>query len=321
MRRLTLILVAGLVCASCTKGPRGEHREEVLALQKPPVAAAEAEPAAATDVASAPTPAMAPPPTDGSAAVRIAAGPPMLAYSYSFGLSLPHSHVDELRRRHEAACTAAGYRVCQVVSTSITSGAAGAVQGELVIRAAPAWLKPFRTGLEDQVRSLGGKIDSSDVTSEDLSRQIVDTDAQLRAKLTLRDRLQNLLATRPGRLADLLAVERELARVQGEIDSTQSQLTIMQGRVAMSDVTLNYTSGDVLGASVRSPLRTAFGNFFGDIAGSVAMLVELVAVLLPWALLAGALAWLFRKRLGKLRWPFRRKTPPPPPPPPPPPAA
>ena len=125
---------------------------------------------------------------------------------------------------------------------------------------------PRRPGLAAALpRRLGGRSErgrqqvvNSGVTSEDLSRQIVDTDAQLRAKTTLRDRLQGLLATHPGKVGDLLAVERELARVQGDIDSAQSELADMRGRVAMSDVTLNYGSSDVLGGRVQSPLASAF---------------------------------------------------------------
>ena len=75
-----------------------------------------------------------------------------------------------------------------------------------------------------------------------VTRVIVDTEATLRAKRALRDRLQQLLATRPGSLADLLGVERELARVQGEIDSSEPNLASTRTRVAMSAVTIEYAS-------------------------------------------------------------------------------
>lgn len=236
----------------------------------------------------------------------------MLAYSYSYGVSVPARQVDQLRRRHEAACTKAGYRVCQVVSTSLREEGREDVRGELVIRAAPTWLSPFRTGLAGEAQSAGGKLLQSDVTSEDLSREIVDTAAQLNAKVVLRDRLKGLLADRPGRLADLLAVERELARVQGEIDSTQSQLAVMQARVAMSDVTISYGSmGVVATGGAWSPLARSVNDFLAIIAESLAALVRLVAWLFPWLLAGGGLLWVFRKRLPKLRWPARRKSAPP----------
>ena len=53
---------------------------------------------------------------------------------------MPHAHVNELRHKHEAACNQAGYKVCQVVSTSYSDGAHDDAVGKLEMRAAPARL-------------------------------------------------------------------------------------------------------------------------------------------------------------------------------------
>lgn len=328
MRRTVLILaISALACAGCQKkanlkeysdnvtdvalmkpgAPAGALHRVAPAKLAPPPPAAEMADAAAAPAADASDETNASPE---DTAVRVAAGPPQLAYSYTYFLTLPHAHVDELRKKHEAACTAAGYKVCQVVSTAFSDGPHDSAHGKLEIRAAPAWLQHFRDGVSAEAGALGGKVQSAEVTSEDLSRQIVDTDAQLRAKTTLRDRLQGLLATHPGKVGDLLAVERELARVQGEIDSAQSELADMRGRVAMSDVTLTYSANELLGDAVQSPLAASFHGFFGLVASSLAAMIDVIGALLPWALVAAGLIWLFRKRLKTLRWPFGRKPPP-----------
>lgn len=273
-----------------------EYRDEAVAAPAADAAAAPAIPAA--DAAAAPP---------GESAVRVPAGVPMLAYSYAYGISAPGPQVDALRRRHEQACARAGMTVCQVVATSIADRGNGAIQGQLSLRATPAWLETFRDGLEGDAKGVGGRVDTSDVTSEDLSREIVDTEAQLRAKTTLRDRLQNLLAGRPGKLSDLLAVEHELARVQAEIDGARSELSLMRSRVAMSEVTIQYSARDMVSSTVRSPLSRSLGSFFGVMAMSLAAMIDIVAVAAPWALLLAGLLWLFRKRLPKVRWPFGRK--------------
>lgn len=307
MIRPIVLLTLALACASCSR--QAAEPVDLYVASPPAVAGHRAKVYAdEVDVAAAPAADAAAAPASGEPpGVRVPAGAPMLAYSYEYGVSLPERQVDVLRRRHEEACVQAGPSVCQVISTSIADRGEGAVRGDLSMRAAPAWLKRFRDGLEGDARGAGGRIETSDVTSEDLSRDIVDTEAQLRAKTTLRDRLQALLAGRPGRLADLLAVERELARVQGEIDSTQSQLAIMRGRVAMSEITLTYQARDIVGSTVRSPLSRSVGGFFGMMAASLAAMIDIVAVGAPWALLAGGLLWLLRRRLPKLGWPFRKK--------------
>jgi len=311
MNRPLVLLTVALACASCSRQTAEPSSPADLALTAPPgmkhKAYADDEVVAAPAADAAAAPAREPP----QSGVQVPAGAPMLAYSYEYSVSLPGRQVDALRRRHERACADAGPTVCQVVSTSIADRGDGAVRGVLSMRAAPSWLKRFRDGLESDAKDAGGRIETSDVTSEDLSREIVDTEAQLRAKTTLRDRLQGLLAGRPGRLADLLEVERELARVQGEIDSTQSQLAVMRGRVAMSEINLAYQARDMVGSPVRSPLSRSLGGFFGAMAASLAAIIDIVALTAPWAVLVAGVLWLLRRRLPKLG---RRAAAPSPPP-------
>lgn len=239
------------------------------------------------------------------------AGSPALAYSYAIDLAAPPREVRGLMARHEAACLTAGPSLCQVTESRVAdSGPSGAESsGTLVLRAEPRWLKRFRDGLDRDARSAHGRVVQSTTTSEDLSRQIVDTSAALRAKTALRDRLQSLLDSHPGKLSDLLEVERALAEVQAEIDSANSELAQMKNRVATSDLTLNYRSG-ASAPGVLAPLGKAFGDFFGILSAATAGIVRLVAWVLPWVAVGGLILWLLRKRLRLPRWPFERKPPP-----------
>lgn len=304
--RLLVIGLALMSVAGCG-GPADNAGGSSRSFKDPSYEVSADAAASATDAAAA-SPASAPgaPP-----AATVPAGAPMLAYSYRYGIETPAGKIRELAGRHEAACVAAGPALCQVTSSSVEEIGEDSLTATLELRAAPTWLKGFRGGLSGDAKAAGGRVTSSNVSSEDLSRQIVDTEARLRAMTTLRDRLQALLADRPGKLSDLVEIERELARVQGDIDSTTSQLAVMRGRVAMSEVTLNYQSRGVLAPrGVWSPLVGAFTDFIGIVAFTLAAMVRLVAWLLPWVLVGGGLLWLFRKRLPKrLRLPWRRATP------------
>ena len=170
--------------------------------------------------------------------------------------------------------------------------------------------------LEGDAKSAGGRVRSQATTTEDLTRQIVDTEASLRAMTTLRDRLQRLLATRPGKLSDLLDVERELARVQSQIDAQQSNLAVMRTRVSMSELTVAYESAPLaVAGDTFEPLTDAFAGFTGVLIRGVAIIITLIAALLPWVALVGLIVW------GVLSWRARRggklfgKAPRPPPPP------
>ena len=231
---------------------------------------------------------------------------PLLAYSYGYTLKLPAGHVHGLVQQHQAACAAAGPQVCQLIAASEDSQGRDVATAHVELRATPAWLAGFRAGLEGQAKSAGGQVASTKTETEDLSRSIVDTQATIRAQTTLRDRLQQLVAERTGKLSDVLDAERELARVQGEIDAAQSELAVMQARVDMSSLTLDYQAiGVAAPDGVASPLQNAANGFFGNMMMVFAAILSLVSVLLPIALVGAPVVWiawrLTRKRKTKAK--------------------
>ena len=77
----------------------------------------------------------------------------------------------------------------------------------------------------------------------------------------------------------------------------------------MSELTISYASAGVLAPQgAFSPIGDALSDVAGIIAGTLAFMIRLVAVLFIWVLLIGGLLWVFRKRLPKWR---RRSEPPP----------
>ncbi|MGE0740807.1 MAG: DUF4349 domain-containing protein [Hyphomonadaceae bacterium] len=225
-----------------------------------------------------------------------------LAYSYGMGLELPSQRLIGVMDQHVRACQEAGPRVCQLIGSNRSGDPESYIEGFVSLRGEPQWLRTFMGGMSAQVDEAGGRITAQNTNTEDLTRAIVDTEARLRAQTALRDRLQELLRSRPGRLADLLEVERELARVQGEIDAVQSNLAVMRTRVAMSELTLNYRSAPrPVGSDTLEPLRNALAGFLGIIVAGFAAIITIIAGLIPVAIVVVPLVWLalrWRKRRG-----------------------
>lgn len=237
--------------------------------------------------------ATAPVPVGQSAAQPASPSLPQLAFSYSTTIEAPNGRVAGLMRRHEQACAQAGPTQCQVIgSNSSTDRETDAVRAELTLRARPEWLTRFRAGLDGDARGAGGRVLGSQATSEDLTRSIVDAEAYLRAKTTLRDRMQQLLETRNAPLAELLALEQQLAQVQGEIDAATSNLQVMRTRVATSSLTLTYQSTtSAVGGGTWQPVGDAADNFFRVTAWAVAAVMMLAAAALPFVLVVVPAVW------------------------------
>jgi hypothetical protein len=139
-----------------------------------------------------------------------------------------------------------------------------------------------------------GDVESIEVQAQDVGEEFVDLSARLENARRLEARLIELLATRTGRLEDVLAVERELARVREEIERMEGRLRYLQSRVATSTLNVNvhepaplvalHPGDDVI---VRA-FRTAWTNFVHLLAGLIASLGFVVPLgglaVLVWAL-------------------------------------
>lgn len=227
---------------------------------------------------------------------------PRLAYSYRYTLEAPNRAVPSLAANHERACAQAGPAVCQIIGSSVQRTGDDQQVATLDIRATPQWLAAFRGGLESEVEAADGRIADQATESEDLTRALIDTEAHLNAKRALRDRLQTMLTTRTGDLQSALEVERELARVQGEIDAAQSQLAVMRARVDMSRLTLTYQSAGVLAPdSALTPLSDAVEGALGVIMIGFAAMIWTAAFVLPFALVIGPIVWFWLRRRRKTR--------------------
>jgi len=225
-----------------------------------------------------------------------------LAYRYGFGLVMPSASVKATADKHMQICRDAGPSKCQITGSNTNNYSETDIRANLSLRAEPDWLQTFITGMKADVAEVDGRVESENTSVEDLTRAILDTDARLKAQRTLRTRLGNLLETRDAKLPDLLALERELARVQAEIESATANLKALRARVSMSVVNLGYTSERVaVSRSAISPIGAALKDFVGTVSEGLAGVIRFFAAILPWMI------FVILPSLFLLRWFWRRR--------------
>jgi predicted small lipoprotein YifL len=292
-KKLVLALMLAASLAACQKKgdsgpprPSSEAASTVPTDTKTSAAAPAADAAATTDASKT---------TSDSQPLTVTA--PDLAYSYNYALQAPARDVPSLVRQHEAECSLAGATVCQVVGATTKAIGRDDVSGRLEIRAQPAWITKFRDRIEEDAKTVGGKVTSADTGTDDLSRSLVDTQAAIRAKTDLRDRLEGLLRTHKGRLDDLVSIEQQLAEVQGQIDASQSELAVMRTRVQTSTLVVEYSSLSMLAPdSAFRPLGQATHSFTAHVMMGFAVLLNILSVLLAPGLVVGGAVWFFLRR-------------------------
>ncbi len=252
-----------------------------------------------------PPPALATQPrSDGVGAAAIPVSVPQIAYSFTLGYRLPAAAIAGAQQAHIDLCNRLGPR-CQLVAMQRASGDDGTQSAHLKLRVASVIAQQVSTDLTATVGKAGGRAVDTQIAAEDVSKDLVDTDARLRQREILVTRLTEMLRGRQGKVGELVEAERSVAQAQQELDQAKGWLGELRRRVAYSDFSISYSP---VTAPVAAPTRQGFFGQLGDaiaqsgaaVAGTARTLLLLAIYLAPWVLIA-ALA-LFAGRPLLRRW-------------------
>ncbi len=132
------------------------------------------------------------------------------------------------------------------------------------------------------------EVNSLNISTQDVTEEWVDVRSRIDNGKATEKRLLEILDDRTADLGDVLAVERELARVRGEIESAEGRLRVLADQVDLATLTIHV--------SVRNPYEPAvdppgFGQTIGDVfMGSIEAMVTVAKGLV--LLVVGASPWL-----------------------------
>jgi len=142
-----------------------------------------------------------------------------------------------------------------------------------------------------------GKLESANVETEDVGEEFVDVTARMENAHRLERRLIDLLATRTGKLKDVLDVEQSLARVREEIERYEGRLRYLRTHTAMSTLTVYvHEPLPVVGSAGTSVMGEAFKQAWRNFVTFLALFVQSLGVIVPIGVLAAA-GW-----FGVQRW-------------------
>jgi hypothetical protein len=221
---------------------------------------------------------------------------PKMAYAFDYGFRLAGKAIAPLQQQHADMCEAQGPYTCRIVSLSRTGEEEDELRGELQLAVASDKARGFGALLSAAAAQADAEEFRANIQGEDLSKSIVDTEARVRSRIVLRDRLMEVLRTRRGKVEELVEAERQVAAVNEEIDQAQSWLKEQQGRVTFSRMTLTYESATPGGSFLR-PVEGALGSLGGIFGMLAALLIVLGALAVP--VLAGVFGVrALRRRIG-----------------------
>ena len=138
-----------------------------------------------------------------------------------------------------------------------------------------------------------GRVESVNVSAEDVGEEYVDVTARVANAHRLEARLIEVLATRTGKLRDVLDVEREIARVREDIERMEGRLRYLRTRTSESSLTIivhepypvvgQVGSSSVMGEAFKQSWRN-FVNFSARFIAALGSLIPALALAIAAAL-------------------------------------
>ena len=151
-----------------------------------------------------------------------------------------------------------------------------------------------------------GHVSNESQAGEEVTAEHADLVARLKNSRETETRLQDILRNRTGKVADVLEVEQEIARVRGEIEQMESERKSLEHRVDFATINLTITEEYKAKVSQTTPgavtqfhnaAIAGYENVTASALGLALWFTEYVPPILFWVvLLAAPAAFLWRLR-------------------------
>lgn len=205
-----------------------------------------------------------------------------LAERQHWVFELKEAEIEKRWQSHLALCTGN----CEVLNATISKSTMSPVYANLQMRVP-----------RNEASKLFAAMESPDfierrVEREDKTLQVVDVEARMKNLSELRDRLRVLQTQYKGSLKDLLETEKELARVQGELDAMTAQRKVLANETEKILLNADYRPRPSLGETgAFQPLVEAWRNVGRTFAQSLGSAMLFLVGALPWVVIVIPVLW------------------------------
>lgn len=191
---------------------------------------------------------------------------------------------------------------CEILSSSINNKTEeSSPSGSLSLRVAPEDLSK----LFDHLGKAGSVLQHA-TEAEDKTAVVIDVEAKLKNLTEFRNRLRTMLATRPASLKDVIEVERELSKVQADLDSFTTRRRVLANETEKVAVQIEFRSRrSIAGTGSFAPIVRAWREAGAVLSVSIAYLLTFIVAVVPWLVLLVPACWISVKLLRRL---FRKRS-------------
>ena len=209
-----------------------------------------------------------------------------LAYEHELSLSLPAAQIGPRLAQTREACEKAQFGPCNILRLE-----QGKYRAQVTLRIVPDGVEPIV-----QQASQGAELGERITSAEDLADAVADVQRQQQRLKAQQQRLDELAARKDISVSDLIALSREQAGIENDLQALAQTAAGQQRRLDTNLLTLKFLPSD--GVQRESSLKRAFSNLLDNLADGTAEALEKGSYVLPFVILAFPLVllwvWLWR---------------------------
>jgi hypothetical protein len=192
-----------------------------------------------------------------------------------------------------------------VAQSDITGVTGEPRNGHWTVRLPVDHFEPFMEAVNKLgVVQTNARDSQSVLDTKDVSEEYADVEGRLKNKKAEEERLLKHLDKSTGNLQDILAVERELTRVRGEIEQSQRRLKVLQNLTALATVTIAMHEDRSL--AFLDNVRITFAHSLDHLASFGKQIALAAVAAVPWLAVVSIVViscWPFIRR-----WTQRKST-------------
>ena len=224
----------------------------------------------------------------------------VFSYSHALALVMPHDAVRPRFERARDRCLHDAALDCKLISASISANNGGYQTGDeasLLVALPHDKIAVFEKAVLEPVAEDGtGKVtvQSRSTTAENVATQASDNEHKVAQLTAYRDRLEALAKRGDLSVADIMKVEAELSKVQGDLDAALTEKRDIGERIAKETLSISLGETESAIAPIAQTWNNAGDTLLESTASALAFLIQIV----PWLPIAGGgivlVGWLWR---------------------------
>jgi hypothetical protein len=223
---------------------------------------------------------------------------PGVAWRYYYDYQLPDESIAVVQEKHAAACEAMGVAKCRITGLTFNQNDEQAVSGTLEVKLAPELARQFGKDATRQVTSADGRLLSTRFTGEDVAPTTVAAGREEQElKTRIADLERQLASAKSG--TERVQLSAQLEELRNRSAAARGTIAEASEKLASTPMTFNYYGRGGIAGFQQNPVREAARSFVSSLVTMVTVVLQAVAILLPWALLLALLVFIAKSRVGR----------------------